>query len=178
MKDVPVVGVSACLVGRPVRYDGGHRAHSWVLDDLRLWATIVEICPEDGAGLGTPRPPMQLVQGERGERLVQIESRKDCTEVLSQFAEAIVQNPACRQLSGFVLKSRSPSCGIRAPVLTEGGLQMGHADGIFVQVLKRRFPNLPLVEESNLDDKEQVQKFRQAVFDYHQQRTQIRKQDR
>jgi len=146
----PRVGVSACLLGDPVRYNGGHKRHAWLVD---VWGREVEwvpVCPEVEIGLGTPREPIDLVRsGDGGIRLLTTGTRVDLTERMRAFAAARVEALAALGLSAYVLKSDSPSCG-------PGGVRVAGSDeparGLFAQALMTRLPDLPIVDERELDD--------------------------
>ena len=139
MTGKPRVGVSACLIGREVRYDGGHKwtAHVAALADV---AELVPVCPEDELGMGTPREPIHIThQG----RLVGVETATDHTDAMNAWAAARLA--ALAGLDGYVLKARSPSCGLVGAASTGGR-------GLFAQRLTERYPDLPVADEEHLDD--------------------------
>lgn len=144
------IGVSACLIGRPVRYDGGHRADSFVAGDLARRVRLVAVCPEVELGLGTPRPTLQLVRNADDLRLVESGGR-DLTTAMREFAAARVEALATEDLDGYVLKSRSPSCAIAdADRLDEHGTRADAGPGLFTDALTARWPDLPLIDERGL----------------------------
>src|SRR5438552_1694554 len=104
------VGVSACLVGQRVRWDGDHKRSSGVARLARS-IELVPVCPELELGLGVPREPIQLERG-RGVRLVSIVSRVDVTDAMRLWSEARLDELRALRISGYVLKSKSPSCGL------------------------------------------------------------------
>ncbi|HID46552.1 MAG TPA: DUF523 domain-containing protein [Chromatiaceae bacterium] len=151
----PRVGVSACLLGQPVRYDGASRPHAWIREVLPHYAQILPFCPESEAGLETPRPAVRLVQLE-GEnvRILGVDNPElDVTTVLQQWVE---QQPQYLQtLDALIFKSRSPSCGLATtPVFDEkGALLKPDSDGIFAAWVKSRYPNLVLFDDVRLEDR-------------------------
>ncbi len=148
------LGVSACLLGHKVRYDGGHKLAPLVRDILGPLAEFVAVCPEAEAGLGLPREVMRLTGDPSAPRLITLTTRKDLTEVLQAWASSRVEALAAENLSGFILKSRSPSCGLaRVPVHAEAGGEPSLTGiGLFARALLDRFPGLPVEEEGRLGD--------------------------
>lgn len=162
--DKPRVGVSACLMGDKVRYDGGHRRHPLVHDQLATLVCLTRVCPEVGIGLPVPRPPIQVVELD-GERRVRGVARpeQDVTEALRDQAGHL-DTP----LSGFVLKSRSPSCGLgTTPVHDRDGAPRGLGHGAFAEALTRRHPGLPVANDIDLDDPLFARAFVLRVFCHH-----------
>jgi uncharacterized protein YbbK (DUF523 family) len=137
------VGISSCLLGANVRWDGGHKRADW-LDDLSRELEWVAVCPEVELGLGVPREPIQLVARE-GVRLLGRESGADHTGAMRAFAERRADELRAAGIAGYVLKSRSPSCGLSVGVV--GGEP---ARGRFAEVLATRWPGLPIAEEEGL----------------------------
>ena len=135
----PRVGVSACLVGREVRYDGGHKLTDAVVE-LGSRVELVPICPEDEVGMGTPREPIHI--DGRG-RLVGVDSNTDHTDAMNAWATKRLAE--LDDLDGYVLKARSPSCGL-AGSASQGGR------GLFAQRLTETYPDLPVTDEEHLDD--------------------------
>ena len=156
----PRVGVSSCLIGQNVRYDGGHKRADFVADALGGIADLVPVCPEVEAGFGVPRPPVQLVNSPRGVRMVEVDSRIDHTAAMTQFARRRVRELETLGLSGYVLKKNSPSCGPDG-VLVDGDPQ---GRGLFAAELRDRLPLLPVVDEGDLDTREARAHFVQRVF--------------
>lgn len=156
----PRVGVSACLLGDPVRYNGGHKRHAWLVDVLGREVEWVPVCPEVEIGLGTPRETIDLVRSDDGAvRLLTTTTRVDLTERMRQFAADRVEALAALDLSGFVLKADSPSCGLHG-VRVVGSDDPGR--GLFAEALVARLPRLPVVDERALEDPE-----RRAAFVTH-----------
>lgn len=147
------IGISACLLGREVRYDGGHKRDRAVLA-LGRGVEWVVVCPELELGLGVPREPIRLEGRPGAPRLRAVKSGVDLTEAMRGFAVARVRELEALRLAGFVLKSRSPSCGVAGvPVhLPRGGSPAPVGVGLFARALMARFPGMPVVEESGLAD--------------------------
>ena len=153
----PRVGVSACLLGDPVRFTGGHKRHDWLVDVFGREVDWVAVCPEVEIGLGTPRETIDLVRtSDRAIRLLATHSRIDLTDRMRAFAAARVAALAAIHLSGYVLKADSPSCGPNGVPIANGDAS---GRGLFAEALIERFPDLPVVDERELDDRD-----RRAVF--------------
>lgn len=150
--NLPRLGVSACLLGQPVRYDGGHKAHDFLMRQLTGLVEWVPVCPEAEAGLGTPREPARLHVHRNAVRMVGRESGVDVTDTLDAFVAEYLDRLASMQLDGFVLKDRSPSCGTRTvPLHDDQGRVVGSTWGLFSAALARYDRRLPLVREDELD---------------------------
>jgi uncharacterized protein YbbK (DUF523 family)/uncharacterized protein YbgA (DUF1722 family) len=156
------IGVSACLLGRKVRYDGQHKRDDFVVDVLGPHVEYVPVCPEVELGLGTPRPPIHVE--ERGGRLhlVVVQDGRELTGDMEAYAERRVDGLA--GLSGYILKKDSPSCGMervrvhRARGVTRDGV------GFFAAALVARWPELPVEEEGRLRDARLRESFVERVF--------------
>ncbi|OLB10962.1 MAG: hypothetical protein AUH18_07010 [Candidatus Rokubacteria bacterium 13_2_20CM_69_10] len=147
------LGVSACLLGARVRYDGGHKRAGALLRALGADVEWVPVCPEVELGLGVPRPPIVLVGFPSSLRLVEPESGRDLTGPMRRLARARVRQLARLGLDGFVLKSRSPSCGLRGvPVGARDGRRR-RGRGLFAAELVRGARGLVIEEESRLADR-------------------------
>ncbi|MCE8001566.1 YbgA family protein [Billgrantia ethanolica] len=159
------VGISACLMGEQVRYNGGHKRSRYCLDVLQECFAFEPFCPELEAGLGVPREPIRLVgaPGEPPRVKGTVDPELDVTERLREVGEAFVARH--RHLRGFILMKGSPSCGLeRVKVYHENGMP-SHADsGLFVQVLREHFPELPLEEEARMNDAVLRENFITRVF--------------
>ena len=161
------VGISACLLGQAVRFDGGHKRDRYVVDVLGAAFAWQPVCPEVGIGLGTPRESLRLVAGPGGPRLVAPRSGSDHTEAMREHAAAEVERLAALPVRGFVLKKDSPSCGLeRVRVYDGGGSPARTGTGVFAAELRRRLPDLPLEEEGRLQDPGLRESFVTRVFTY------------
>jgi uncharacterized protein YbbK (DUF523 family)/uncharacterized protein YbgA (DUF1722 family) len=146
------VGVSACLLGEPVRYDGGHKRHSFLTDALGKHVEWVPVCPEVEVGLGVPRPPMGLVRGTDGAtRMVVLDTGEDLTARMRAYAAWRARGLASLELDGYVFKSKSPSCGLSGvPVATPGVEADAEGRGLFAETLAEALPLVPMVDERRL----------------------------
>jgi FdhD protein len=160
--DRPRVGISACLLGEPVRYDGRHKRDGWLVEVLGPQVEWVPVCPEVEAGFGTPREPMHLVdEGRGGVSLMTIETKRDLTASMRRYAGGRVDELARADLDGYVLKADSPSCGLEGP-------------GLFTAALIARLPDLPIADERQLGDVLERENFAGRVRAHHGARTKLR----
>lgn len=162
----PRLGISACLLGQAVRYDGGHRRDPYCVDVLGGLVEWVPVCPEVEVGMPVPRPAIRLVGRAAAPRLVVERSGEDWTDRMRAWAEARAEALAGLDLSGFVLKEGSPSCGMgRVPVHgPRGGRPSRDGSGAFARVLQARLPLLPVEEEGRLHDPLLREGFIERVF--------------
>ena len=164
------LGISACLLGQEVRYNGGHKRDAFLTDVLGRYVDWVDVCPEVEIGLGTPRPSMRLVRigwGEEAQvRLVTPETGADHTEAMQTWAARRVEELAQLDLDGYILKRGSPSCGLERVDLhsEEGGAPSQEARGLFAEALLRRLPDLPVEDEGRLQDPALRESFVARVF--------------
>lgn len=161
----PKVGISACLVGERVRYDGDDKYHQLINDELSPWLDLQVLCPEIEAGLGIPRPPVQLVKTQKETRARGVEqSDLDVTEALEVAAKRL-SNTQCQALCAYIVKSRSPSCGAGStPIYDETNQQVENSDGLFVRALKTAHPHMVIVEESSLSDIQKCREFLEQCY--------------
>ena len=152
----PRVGISRCLLGEDVRYDGTHTLDADLIAALAPHVEWVPVCPEVEVGMGTPREPIQLVAREDGVpsadarvRLLGVNSGEDWTGRMHAWARARADALRRLHLSGFVLKARSPSCGIR-DVRIDDNARTGR--GLFAQAIVEAMPDLPVADEDELRD--------------------------
>ena len=165
------VGVSSCLLGARVRYDGQHKRDAFLEDVLAPFVTFVPVCPEVEVGMGVPREPVHLVRGPRGRtRMVAIDSGDDWTARMEAFAARRVEALAAQELSGYVLKAKSPSCGMeRVKVFDRPAAKSPPRHdgmGLFARALRERLPNLPVEEEGRLHDPRLRENFVERLFAY------------
>jgi len=169
MSIVPIrLGISSCLLGHPVRYDGGHKRAESLVSGLSCSVEWVPVCPEVEAGFGVPREPMQLVVAGSTIRLITIDTRRDLTDQMAQFSISRVRELKTLHLSGFVLKARSPSCGIeQVPLYDKQGSPNDSGTGLFAHAVRTTFPTLPIVHEEHLADPVRRESFLRQVVEYH-----------
>ena len=171
----PRVGISRCLLGDEVRYDGGHKRDPLLITTLGAVVEWVPVCPEVEAGMGTPREAIDLVESDNGVpagqarvRLLGVGSRTDWTEAMTTWSAARAQTLA--DLDGYVLKSESPSCGLQGVrVHGTGGVErVGR--GLFAEALVQLLPDLPVEEETRLRDAAVRSDFIQRVLAHQRRR--------
>ena len=165
--DKPLVGVSRCLLGDAVRYDGQSKANRIILDQLSSVFEFEPVCPEVEAGLSIPRPPVQLTGDIKNPRLTgRNDPSIDVTDIMQSYCQS--KPSQLKNLSGFIFKSRSPSCGLNTtPVFIDGICVTQNGTGIFSRSLCRLYPNLAVIDDAELDNKQQSDHFIQAVLQYH-----------
>ena len=164
----PRVGISSCLLGFAVRHDGGHKRDSPLLESLGPLVEWVPVCPEIEIGLGTPRPAIDLQETRHGIRLVMPETGRDLTIEMQKYAERQVAALAAMGISGYVLKSKSPSCGLGSTRVCDesGALLHRHGTGLFAALLTAQLPDLPVEEEASLADAACLSRFIERVRAY------------
>lgn len=160
------IGVSACLLGQRVRYDGGHKRDRFVAETLARHFELVPVCPEVGVGLRVPREPIRLVGNPERPRAVGTRTPSlDVTDTVSAYARSMAGELA--ELSGYIFKSRSPSCGMeRVPVYRAQGVPVGRGRGLYAAELMRLRPMLPCEEEGRLNDPGLRESFIERVLAY------------
>jgi uncharacterized protein YbbK (DUF523 family) len=157
------VGVSACLLGERVRYDGDHRRDRFVAECLGRRFAWVLVCPETEAGFGVPRETLRLVGDAAAPRMLGTQTGRDRTEEMQAWARATAESLEPLGLCGFVLKRGSPSCGpggVKLYATTEPGEEpCPVAAGLFARALAERYPGLALVDEEMLADRRVAARF-------------------
>lgn len=162
------VGLSACLAGQTVRYNGGHTQSHLCLNVLSEHFNFKTFCPEVAAGFGTPRPTMRLVGEPSAPQLVF--TNDESTDLTEQLVDGFKdQLPEMGKLDGYILMKNSPSCGLeRIKVYqTNGYPHVTKTAGIFAQALKNQYPLMPIEEEGRLHDPKLFDNFVARVYAYH-----------
>ncbi|MBF0429522.1 MAG: DUF523 domain-containing protein [Magnetococcales bacterium] len=145
--------ISACLLGMRVRYDGGHKAWDLVEKMVQAGVTFIPICPEAESGLGVPREPMRLEGDPSSPFLRTLVTRKDHTQSVTDWIEGRLERLGSEGVDGFLLKSRSPSCGvIDVPVYDDHGVAQEGGEGLFARACKRHFSALSVAERELMTD--------------------------
>ncbi len=167
----PCLGVSQCLLGERVRYDAKCQTSLVVVEQLASIFTLVPVCPEVEAGLGVPRPPVQLSADIHSPRMTgRDDPALDVTEQILEYTRHKLDQLS--QLDGYVFKSRSPSCGLHStPVYIEGRCITETGRGLFAREFCNRFPDLPVIEDSELESDERLHAFIQQVARNYNSRT-------
>lgn len=165
MKDRIRLGISRCLLGEKVRYDGGHKLDRFLRDTLGAYVEYIPVCPEVECGLGTPRESMILAYDTQGPRLLTSGSGGDHTGQIKRWAEKRLAGLGPESLEGFIFKSGSPSCGMeKIDIHDESGAHGRKGPGIFAGMFIKRFPLLPAIDEVRLHDLKTRENFIEAVF--------------
>lgn len=160
------IGVSACLLGERVRYDGQHKHDSYITGTLSNWFEFVPVCPEFELGLGVPRESMRLEGDPEHPRLITNRTRRDLTDDMLAWCGKRVAELEKENLCGFIFKSKSPSSGMeRVKVYSgEGGMPVNSGRGLFANAFMRHFPLLPVEEEGRLNDPALRENFIERIF--------------
>jgi len=181
MQAKPLVGISACLCGDRVRYDGREKGLPDLIQALKKQLTLLKVCPEVAIGMGVPRPPIQLTLHQGNVEARGVNNPSDhVTPALQDYAQSLINhhasfNPSNGVLCGFIFKSRSPSCGAGSTPIYKNNRQVDLGSGIFAQQLQQQLPWLPIAEEDALLESRQqldfvmqnklVQLFWQTILD-------------
>ncbi|NLW81205.1 MAG: DUF523 and DUF1722 domain-containing protein [Desulfovibrionales bacterium] len=159
------LGVSRCLLGDKVRYDGGHKRDPFLIETLGQYVEYVPVCPEVECGLPIPREAMRLVGNPDSPRLVTQKTGIDHTARMQGWARGRLEELETEGLCGFIFKSKSPSSGMeRIKVYSESGNLSGQSVGIFARMFMQRFPLLPVEEEGRLHDPQLRENFIDRIF--------------
>jgi uncharacterized protein YbgA (DUF1722 family)/uncharacterized protein YbbK (DUF523 family) len=167
IREEPVLrlGISRCLMGESVRYDGGHKLDRFLVNTLGQYVEWVSVCPEVEIGLPIPRESMRLVGDPDAPRLIAPKSGADHTETMQSWAKGRLDDLAGLGLHGFVFKKDSPSSGLfRVKVYNEHGMAERNGVGIFAREVVRRFPLLPMEEEGRLNDMPLRENFIERIY--------------
>jgi uncharacterized protein YbgA (DUF1722 family)/uncharacterized protein YbbK (DUF523 family) len=164
----PRIGISACLLGQRVRFDGGHKQNDFLCEILGRFVEWVSVCPEVEAGMGVPRETLHLVGAPADPKMIAARSGKDWTMAMKRFAASRANELAGLQLSGYVFKKDSPSCGVeRVRVYDRKMMPARRGRGLFSAAVMKRLPLLPVEEEGRLNDPALRENFIERVFAYH-----------
>jgi len=159
------LGISSCLLGNRVRYDGGHKLDRFLTDTLGQYVAYVPVCPEVECGLGVPRKSMRLEGTPDAPRLMVTATREDLTEKMIRWAKKRVIELEKEDLCGFIFKSDSPSCGMeRVKIYNEKSMPVKSGVGIFAGIFMEYFPLLPVEEEGRLHDPDLRENFIERIF--------------
>jgi uncharacterized protein YbbK (DUF523 family)/uncharacterized protein YbgA (DUF1722 family) len=168
------IGISACLLGQEVRFDGGHKRDRFATETLSKFVQFVPVCPEMEIGLGTPRETLHLEGEENAIQLVTTRTRRSLTDTMNRWAQSRVEQLERSDLCGFILKKDSPSCGMaRVRLFPSGGQGVPSREGVglFARALMEQQPSLPIEEEGRLQDPKLREHFCERVFAYRRLKT-------
>ncbi|WES69832.1 DUF523 and DUF1722 domain-containing protein [Superficieibacter sp. HKU1] len=170
MSDKIPVGVSACVVGEQVRFDGGHKRLTFAVDDLASWVRFEPVCPEMGIGLPVPRPALRLVKSSEGDIGLRFSDKRegDLTADMEAFARQRIRH--FEHLCGYIVCAKSPSCGMeRVRVYDADGKNNRKAGrGIYTRILMETFPWLPVEEDGRLHDPLIRENFVERIYALHE----------
>lgn len=158
------IGVSSCLLGEHVRYDGGHKLDRYVTDTLGRFFRFVPVCPEVGCGMPVPREAMHLEGDPAAPRLITINSRIDRTDQMLAYCRQKVRELEQDDLCGFIFKKNSPSSGLYRVKVYNRGMPARSGRGLFAAAVVEHFPRLPVEEEGRLADPGIRENFIERVF--------------
>jgi uncharacterized protein YbgA (DUF1722 family)/uncharacterized protein YbbK (DUF523 family) len=159
------LGISSCLLGNPVRYDGGHKLDRFIKETLGRYVQFVPVCPEVECGLPVPRESMRLTGDPAAPRLVTTRSGIDHTARMNTWARERLEQLAREELCGFIFKKDSPSSGMqRVKVYNAGGMPAKSGSGLFAKAFMERFPRIPVEEEGRLHDPRLRENFIEHIF--------------
>ncbi len=162
------LGISSCLLGERVRYDGSHKLDRYITETLGRYFSWVPVCPEVESGLPVPREALRLVGDPESPRIVTRKTNIDQTERITAWAARRLRELEREDLCGFIFKSRSPSSGLSGiKVYTEQGMPSMKGSGIFGSAFTRRFPLVPAIDDGRLHNPALRENFIEKVFTFH-----------
>lgn len=166
------IGISRCLLGDQVRYDGGHERNSFLVDVLGRFVEWVPVCPEVEVGMPIPRDAIRLAGNPGNPRIETVRGGHDVTTTMTRFSEQRVQQLEGLDLSGYVFKKGSPSCGMeRVRVFNQHGMPSRDGVGVFARAFVERFPLIPIEEEGRLCNPVLRENFIERIFSYQRWRS-------
>jgi uncharacterized protein YbgA (DUF1722 family)/uncharacterized protein YbbK (DUF523 family) len=159
------LGISACLLGEKVRYDGGHKLDRFLRDTLGKYVEYIPVCPEVECGMAVPREAMRLEGTPESPRLITVRTRRDLTDQMLDWANERVRELEAEELCGFIFKSGSPSSGMeRVRVYRADNSALKAGAGLFASVFMKHFPRLPVEDEGRLHDPMLRENFIERIF--------------
>jgi uncharacterized protein YbgA (DUF1722 family)/uncharacterized protein YbbK (DUF523 family) len=172
------LGISTCLLGEQVRFDGGHKWDRFLTDTLGQYVEYVSVCPEVECGFGIPREPFRLVGDPKNPRLLTSRTNQDHTERMTQWAKKRVVELEGENLCGYICKSGSPSSGMeRVKVYDRNNVPAKIGVGIFARVFMEHFPLLPVEDEGRLNDPKLRENFIERIFTLRRWREAMERQE-
>ncbi len=166
------IGISTCLLGQKVRFDGGHKHDRYIIDILGDYFQFVPVCPELEVGMGVPREAVHLSGTAEAPRMLGGRTGTDWTDRMTAYSDRRVRQRDMQDLSGYILKKDSPSCGMeRVKLYHPSGMPEKIAVGLYARALLARHPLLPVEEEGRLNDARLRENFIERVFAYHRLKT-------
>lgn len=168
-KERPLIAVSACLLGSPIRYDGNHCREEWIIDELSQFVDFYPVCPEMEMGLGTPREEIHLYYDEGDKNNIKLRSKFSKVELrplAHKTYEAMNANMASRLIDGFILTKKSPSCGLShvKTVNADNPTEVIHTQGLFAKNICEKYPSVPKIDNGRIKNLELREHFIKGVF--------------
>jgi uncharacterized protein YbgA (DUF1722 family)/uncharacterized protein YbbK (DUF523 family) len=164
MMKKPLVGISSCLLGEKVRYDGGHKLDHYLRDILGRYVEFIPVCPEVECGMGVPREAVRLVSIDFDVRLMTQRTNRDMTDKMQSWMDGRLKDLAELPICGFIFKSRSPSSGLRGiKIYTQKGVRNDEV-GMFAQAFIKLFPLIPVEDDGRLHDAWLRENFIERIF--------------
>ncbi|MGX9416462.1 YbgA family protein [Vibrio sp. RC27] len=168
MENKLLIGVSSCVLGQNVRFDGGHKNNQFVSNELADYCEFIPICPEIGAGLPVPRPTIRLVNIDDSIRLVETKAvENDHTDKLVEFSSRKVGELKQQPLCGYVVCAKSPTCGMERVKVYQDNRADKNGVGLFTQQLQAQMPWLPIEEDGRLNDAILKENFISRIYALH-----------
>lgn len=164
----PRLGISACLLGKEVRYDGDHQLDQFVFDALEQHFDLIPVCPEVDCGMTVPREPMRLEGDAVAPRLVTMKNRIDKTDQMERWVQKHIAEMKQERFAGFVFKSGSPTCGLAVNIYDAHGDIAGNAAGIFARRFSSRFSRRLVAEAEQLHEDSFCKDFIQRLLTFAQ----------
>ena len=177
LEDEIKIGVSSCLFGEKVRWNGDHKHDQYVRDVLGSCFDCVSICPEVDAGMGVPRETVALYGTLEKQKMITKESRTDWTKKMTRFKKDRIRELRKENICGYVFKSDSPSCGIgKVPIYSDfSSSRVRHGSGMFASSFIKVFPLVPVEDEGRLHDQATRENFIVRIFCFHRLQLLVRK---
>lgn len=160
----PLLGISSCLLGEKVRYDGRIRDYQNLVKDLNKSFAFVSFCPEVASGLSVPREPMDLFVVNNEIRMLTIYSKKNITPEIQRVVSEAIDVYQNQEICGFVFKAKSPSCGLRLAKMHTGKIVRRNGTGLFAGAFREVFPELPVATELDLENLKNRKRFISSVL--------------
>ena len=177
MSDKIKLGVSSCLLGEKVRYDGGHKLDRYIRDTLGQFVSFVPVCPEVECGLPVPREALRLVGDPDTPRIITQKTKRDFTGQMQAWGRRKLEQLGKEGLCGFIFKSRSPSSGMtRIKVYNEKGMPSHNGVGIWARMFMNQFPLLPVEDDGRLHDPKLREMFIERIFVFKRWRDELSEQ--
>ena len=178
MKTKITLGISSCLLGKKVKWNGDHNQDRYIKNILGNYFDYISVCPEVGAGMGAPREPVALYGDKNNPKMIGRKSRMEWTDKMELFTKDQLKKLSNENLCGFIFKSKSPSCGVeKIPVFSETDAnKTKYGNGLFARAFINKFPTIPIEDESRLHDNRIKENFIIKVFSFYRLKTMLFKE--